>query len=92
MTVWWEPGFDGGLPQSFIISYANSVSQVFVNLTELDDSDKQIINFTLNGLESGVIYHIWLYAGNELGSERISNKIIVRTRGLYKIYCALYCK
>ncbi|KAJ9582202.1 hypothetical protein L9F63_003441, partial [Diploptera punctata] len=55
-------GFDGGLPQEFIMEVYDAVTQNLVN----NVTSKTPV-FTLNGLESGLGFDISLYAANAKG-------------------------
>lgn len=55
-------GFDGGLPQEFVMEVYDAVTQNLVtNVTS------RVPVFTVNGLESGLGFDISLYAANAKG-------------------------
>lgn len=55
-------GFDGGLPQEFVMEVYDAVTQNLVtNVTS------RVPMFTVNGLESGLGFDISLYAANAKG-------------------------
>lgn len=80
VTLWWEPGYDGGLPQAFIIGIREET--VWKNYTSVDDADVLIMNVTVTGLRSGTQYHFCIYASNQLGSTRFPDGITVTTKAL----------
>lgn len=84
VVIYWEPGFDRGLPQSFIISY-NLTASKWYNETAIRHNKEHRMNSTITELASGSEYHVLIYAQNEKGAVRVPNAIVFNTKGMLTI-------
>ncbi|CAB3371803.1 Hypothetical predicted protein [Cloeon dipterum] len=73
ITIAWVPGFNGGLPQSYIIQYRRIGTETKnqVNVIPLNSTSQEI-----TGLMLGTEYEILMWAKNELGeSQPVRNAV-----------------
>lgn len=73
VKVNWKPGFNGGLPQTFVIQYKNSDGD-WINTTEITDSQQKEMNYTLMQLLPGTTYTAQIFAINPLGTSPVSDQ------------------
>ncbi|XP_053372923.1 protein turtle-like [Mercenaria mercenaria] len=67
VTLQWNPGFDNGLEQIFILRY-KKVSDIDWISVSIPDTGETVISYTIIMLSSGTEYEVVLYASNELGN------------------------
>lgn len=79
VTLQWKAGFNGGVPQVFVLTYRKEDVQDWEEMT-LQDSGDSVMNVTIHGLSSNTNYQIQLYAVN---SEGISGNVTlqIKTKG-----------
>mgnify|MGYP000113759434 CR=1 FL=1 len=63
----WKPGFNGGLPQTFIIQYRTD-GDVWTNITAIPDNQAAMeMDYTLTQLSPGTMYTAQIIAYNDIG-------------------------
>lgn len=82
INVEFEPGFNGGYPQTFIIEYRKAASGPWTQL-EVDNSHT---NYNIKYLEQGTQYELRMYSFSKLGNSTISDNYSIYTmnaKGMY---------
>lgn len=69
----WKPGFNGGLPQTFVIQYKTNGGD-WINTTEIFDNQQEKRNDTLTNLLRGTTYTARIFARNLLGASDVSDQ------------------
>lgn len=76
----WEPGFNGGLAQSFHISYRKDSEQLWESI-RVEDNGETTMNYTMSGLQADTKYDITIYAYNMVGKSD-SQMLLTNTEGI----------
>ena len=87
----WKPGFNGGLPQTFIIQYRTD-SNVWTNTTAIPDNQAMEMNYTLTQLSPGTMYTAQIFAYNAKGESGTTSLITfstLKSNGKLKQYTKL---
>lgn len=74
----WKPGFDGGLPQIFIIEYKRVSDDDWSNVS-ISDSQEPMMQYTLTDLTPDTDYVSLLFAFNDIGASETYGLITFRT-------------
>lgn len=75
----WKAGFNGGIPQTFVLVYRKEDDQDWDTIT-LQDTGNSVMNLTIHGLSRNTNYEIQLFAVNSEGSsEKVTLQI--KTKG-----------
>lgn len=75
ITLKWEPGFDGGLPQGFRVRYKPvSTSNGYIQV-DVQPADSTV--YTVRGLALGTEYELTVMAYNDLGGSDYSSEVII---------------
>ncbi|XP_060080193.1 nephrin-like [Ylistrum balloti] len=73
ITVQWIPGSNGGMTQSFVISYKSDVSKDFTELNAIPDNMESVMSYKIDGLKENMAYSIRIHTQNDIGqSDQIS--------------------
>ncbi|XP_052804103.1 nephrin-like isoform X2 [Mya arenaria] len=78
-TVQWTRGFNGGLPQTFLLEYKHTTS-VSWSTVFIEDNLKPILNHTLYELVSGSSYEARIRSRNSIGASNYSSIIEFQTQ------------
>jgi len=81
VTFTWTRGFNGGADQVFVIQYRQASTVVWTETLPIVDTQPQL-NFTLNGLDSGMNYEAHMYARNYIGDSTFTEVILYKTISL----------
>jgi hypothetical protein len=80
-TVQWQPGFDNGPEQTFILKYRKESQQQWT-VVQIPDTGVILMNYTVSDLASGSKYQVVLYASNRLGNSSETDILTISTKGL----------
>lgn len=89
MTIKWNPSFNGGLSQYFIIQYREQVKN-WRNTTQIQDNGLKEMNYTIFQLTEGTTYEFQMFAGNSLGVSTKSSSFTATTLAKGKTYNTLW--
>lgn len=77
--VSWEPGYDGGYTQHFMIWYKRADKGDHSWETQSVESYRKVV--TINNLDADTIYQFAILPENVLGSGRFSKTVTAKTKG-----------
>ncbi|CAC5393278.1 unnamed protein product [Mytilus coruscus] len=86
LVVYWQPGFDGGQPQSFYIEYrpeTKSEWEVLGSIAQSNFTMDQELKYTLNYILFSKKYYLRMYAANVVGRSNYSNLFCVEMKGCH---------
>lgn len=78
VTLIWNRGFNGGLPQTFVIQYRKVSENQWSNATVQESKSTNMV-YTVTGLSSNEDYVATLFAHNEIGQSCIYGVVTFHT-------------
>lgn len=83
-VVYWQPGFDGGLSQTFYIEYrleSKSEWEVVGPIPQSNFTTDHDLNYTINDMILAKKYYMRMYAENAVGQSNYTNSLCVHMAG-----------
>ncbi|KAH3797283.1 hypothetical protein DPMN_150861 [Dreissena polymorpha] len=79
VTFYWLPGDNGGSVQTFIIEYKTTGSQVWEQLSVVENTSTPLMNASVDNLSTGTEYQARIFARNKFGASYATDTITFLT-------------
>ncbi|XP_052247857.1 major surface trophozoite antigen 11-like [Dreissena polymorpha] len=75
LKFYWLPGYNGGYVQSFYIEYKKTGSQVWDQVSVVEDSSVPLMKATVDNLSPATEYQARMFARNKIGDSDSTDKV-----------------